>query len=99
MEEKKGAFVGPSRTWHRRELVGIYAGWILRKLRHRWSDENQQAINAAVRAFQQFEYTDPDTGLSLKYNLFIPENYDAGKAYALVLFIHDAGATGRDPPP
>lgn len=53
--------------------------------------------NPVVDAFQQFEFTDPDTGIALKYNLFIPKNYDASRSYPLVLFIHDAGATSTDP--
>ena len=53
--------------------------------------------NPVVDAFQQFEFTDPDTGITLKYNLFTPKNYDANRSYPLVLFIHDAGATSTDP--
>jgi predicted peptidase len=68
-----------------------------RKQKQLWSDENQQAIDAAVRAFQQFRFTDPDTGIALQYNLFIPEDYDASESYPLVMFIHDAGVVSRDP--
>lgn len=32
----------------------------------------------------------------LKYNLFIPEELEEGKEYPLVLFIHDAGACGKE---
>lgn len=32
----------------------------------------------------------------LKYNLFIPKNYDSSKKYPLVLFIEDAGVLGQD---
>lgn len=32
----------------------------------------------------------------LKYNLFIPKQYDSSKKYPLVLFIEDAGALGED---
>jgi predicted peptidase len=94
---KKGTFMVQSRTRHLRELAGVYGRWILRKLKHRWSDESEQAINLAVGAFQQFVFTDPGTGIALKYNLFIPENYHASKSYPLVLFIHDAGVVSNDP--
>lgn len=97
MEKKKGVFVVQSRTSHLRGLAQVYAHWISRKLKHHWSDENEKAVNLAVRAFQQSTFTDPDTGIALKYNLFIPENYDASKSYPLVLFIHDAGVVGDDP--
>ncbi len=94
---KKSTFVVQSKTRHLFQLSQIYARWILRKLKHRWSDENEQAINLAVDAFQQFEFTDPNTGITLKYNLFIPKNYDAYKSYPLVLFIHDGGVVSNDP--
>jgi predicted peptidase len=94
---KKGTFMVQSRTKHLVELSNVYARWIFRKLKHRWSDESEQAINLAVHAFRQSVFTDPDTGISLKYNLFVPNDYDASKSYPLVLFIHDAGVVSNDP--
>ncbi|MBN3908585.1 MAG: prolyl oligopeptidase family serine peptidase [Nostoc sp. NMS1] len=52
-----------------------------------------KVANLIVDDFKQFEYKDPKTGEILKYNLFIPKNYDKSKSYPLVLFMHDAGAT------
>ena len=49
--------------------------------------------NLVVDDFTQTEYKDVKTGEVLKYNLFVPKNYDKAKAYPLVLFMHDAGAT------
>lgn len=49
--------------------------------------------NLIVDDFKQLEYVDPKTKAGLKYNLFIPKNYDKSKTYPLVLFMHDAGAT------
>ncbi|WP_160012577.1 peptidase [Rhizobium sp. 18055] len=49
--------------------------------------------NLVVDEFQQLEFIDPKTGRTLKYNLFVPQGYDAQKTYPLVLFMHDAGAT------
>lgn len=97
MEKKKGSFVVQSRTSHFLELSRVYARWIVREVKHRWSDENQKAINLAVRDFKQFKFTDPNTGITLKYNLYIPGNYDVNKSYPLVLFIHDAGVVSDDP--
>ncbi|MCD8073894.1 MAG: hypothetical protein LUF27_02450 [Lachnospiraceae bacterium] len=34
---------------------------------------------------------------ALKFNLFVPEEYDPSQKYPLVLFIHDAGPCGDDP--
>ena len=49
--------------------------------------------NLIVDDFHELEYTDPKTGDVLKYNLFVPKDYDKSKSYPLVLFMHDAGAT------
>ena len=46
--------------------------------------------------FQQFTYTDPDTGLSVPYNLFVPENYDESTTYPIVLYIADSSLVGQD---
>ena len=58
--------------------------------------ENDRQINLVVDDFQQLEYKDPQTGKLLKYNLFIPKNYDSRKKYPMVLFIHDAGVTSDE---
>lgn len=49
--------------------------------------------NLIVDDFLQLEYRDPGTGRSLRYNLFVPRDYDRRQSYPLVLFMHDAGAT------
>ncbi|MBS1181806.1 MAG: uncharacterized protein H6Q99_1686 [Proteobacteria bacterium] len=53
--------------------------------------------NLIVDDFRQAEFSDPKTGDKLKYNLFVPKDYDPAKTYPLVLFMHDAGATSIDP--
>lgn len=57
---------------------------------------NDQVINLVVDDFQQLEFKDPNTGITVKYNLFVPKNYDKTKSYPLVMFIHDAGVTSTD---
>lgn len=52
--------------------------------------------NLVLDQFQQREWTDPDTGDTLPYNLFVPKDYDPAKSYPLVNFMHDAGATSDD---
>ncbi|MFJ8503538.1 alpha/beta hydrolase-fold protein [Streptomyces avermitilis] len=47
-------------------------------------------VNPIVDDFEQFTFDDPATGQTLKYNLFVPKNYDPRKSYPLVLFMHDA---------
>ena len=58
--------------------------------------ENDETINLVVDDFKQFEFRDPATGVTLKYNLFIPKNYDSSKKYPMVLFMHDAGPLSED---
>lgn len=49
--------------------------------------------NLIADEFRQAEFADPQTGKTLKYNLFIPK--DSAKALPLVLFMHDAGVTAE----
>ncbi|MBT2412463.1 hypothetical protein J7I94_18145 [Streptomyces sp. ISL-12] len=46
--------------------------------------------------FKQFTYEDSQTGESLPYNLYIPDDYDAAKSYPLVLYIADSSLVGQD---
>jgi predicted peptidase len=57
---------------------------------------NDKVINLGVDDFKQLKYKDPNTGKTLKYNLFVPKNYDKNKSYPLVLFIHDAGVVSTE---
>ncbi len=50
-------------------------------------------LNLVVDDFRQLEFNDPETGDLLRYNLFVPKDYDASRSFPLVLFMHDAGAT------
>lgn len=52
---------------------------------------NNKIQNLVVDNFKQFEYKDPKTGTTVKYNLYIPKNYNKNKKYPMVMFIHDAG--------
>ena len=54
---------------------------------------NTTVRNLGYEDFQQLTYKHPASGLELKYNLFVPKDYDKAKAYPLVLFMHDAGVT------
>lgn len=46
--------------------------------------------------FKQLEFKDPATGITLRYNLYVPSDYDASRKYPLVLFMHDASGVGGD---
>ncbi|MDF0490347.1 PHB depolymerase family esterase [Sphingomonas sp. H39-1-10] len=49
--------------------------------------------NLVVDDFRPLAFTDPQNGIVLKYNLFVPRDYDPSKRYPLVNFMHDASAT------
>lgn len=56
----------------------------------------QAMIKELVPEFKQMEYKDSETGITMKYNLFIPKDADASRTYPLVLFIADASTPGPD---
>ena len=55
----------------------------------------QAMIKDELPFFKQLEYTDSETGKSIKYNLFSPKTLEEGKTYPLVLFMADASTPGR----
>lgn len=58
---------------------------------------NTRTKNLIVDDFLQFRFTDPETGLLLSYNLYVPVDYDPEQSYPMVMFLHDAGVTGSNP--
>lgn len=56
----------------------------------------QTMIKAVVPEFKQLEFTDAETGKTMKYNLFTPKDVDKSKKYPLVLFMADASTPGTD---
>ncbi len=46
-----------------------------------------------VDEFEPRSVADAETGITLKYNLFVPRDYDPSNRYPLVLFMHDASVT------
>ncbi len=59
-------------------------------------DAELQAMIADVAPrFQLLTYEDAASGTSLQYQLFIPEDYDAGRLYPMIQFIPDSSAVGR----
>jgi predicted peptidase len=47
--------------------------------------------------FQQFTYTDAETGETIAYNLYLPADYDPSQTYPLVTYIADSSQVGADP--
>lgn len=45
-----------------------------------------------IDSFEQHIYTDEKTGISMPYNLYLPQGYDPSKKYPLLFFVADASA-------
>lgn len=45
--------------------------------------------------FQQFSYTDEESGITLEYSLYIPENYDENVSYPFLMYIPDSTGAGK----
>lgn len=61
-----------------------------------WDAELQGLIAGVLPKFRQFEYFDQETGLTVPYNLFVPDGSEASGALPLVYFIADASVVGQD---
>ena len=60
------------------------------------SDAELQAMIAEVAPkFQLLTYEDAETGTTLQYQLYVPENYDETQSYPLIQFIPDSSVVGR----
>ena len=46
--------------------------------------------------FEQKTYADTDSGLSITYNIYLPEGYDESQSYPMVVFIADSSCAGSD---
>ena len=58
--------------------------------------ELQAMIADVVPKYQLLTFEDSETGTSLQYYLYIPENYDASQTYPMVQFIPDSSVVGKD---
>ena len=58
--------------------------------------ELQSMVSEVKSKFTTGEYSDADSGLSVPYNIFLPEDYDESKTYPMVVFIGDATTVGTD---
>lgn len=57
----------------------------------------QTVINENASKFEQLSFEDPDTGVTLQYDLYVPKDYDSSKTYPLLMFIPDATSVGKTP--
>lgn len=52
-------------------------------------------IEAIAPKFTVEEYTDGETGLTVEYNVFLPEGYDETTQYPMIVFIPDSSVVSR----
>ena len=52
-------------------------------------------ITEIIPQFELVTWEDPETGITLQYQLFIPADYDANEKYPLVQFIPDSSVVGK----
>ena len=57
--------------------------------------ELQKMITEIIPQFELVTWEDPETGITLQYQLFIPADYDANEKYPLVQFIPDSSVVGK----
>ena len=57
--------------------------------------ELQEMITNIAPLFQLVTWEDPETGITLDYQLFIPADYDPANTYPLVQFIPDSSVVGK----
>ena len=57
--------------------------------------EIQAVLDENAGKFEQQTFTDPETGYTLEYSLYIPDGYDASENYPLLMFIPDATGAGK----
>lgn len=60
------------------------------------ADDEDALVATYADKFTQQTYTDADTGLSVTYNLFLPEGYDESASYPMVVFIADSSCAGAE---
>ena len=58
--------------------------------------ELQAMISEVAPKFELLTYEDAESGTSLQYQLFVPENYDPSVKYPLLQFIPDSSVVGKD---
>lgn len=61
------------------------------------AEDTDTLIATYADKFEQKTFLDSESGLSITYNLYLPEGYDASDSYPMVVFIGDSTCAGNDP--
>lgn len=57
--------------------------------------EIAEVINEGAEKFTQAVFEDEETGISLEYSLYIPEEYDENETYPMIMYIPDASGASK----
>ncbi len=60
------------------------------------AEDEDTLIATYAGKFEQKTYSDPESGLSITYNLYLPEGYETSGVYPMVVFIGDSSCAGND---
>lgn len=60
------------------------------------AEDEDTLIATYADKFEQKTYSDSESGLSITYNLYLPEGYDASGSYPMVVFIGDSSCAGNN---
>ena len=61
-----------------------------------YAEDTDALVEEYADEFEQVEYTDDETGLTVTYNIYLPEDYDETEEYPMVVFIADSSCAGDD---
>ncbi len=59
------------------------------------AEDEDTLIATYADRFEQKTYSDSESGLSITYNVYLPEGYDASASYPMVVFIGDSSCAGN----
>ena len=92
---EQGAFGGMTGGMFGGMMGGMFGGMSGGGSTDKSSDAQLQAMIAEVAPlFSVDTYTDEETGLTLEYNVYLPEGYDGSERYPMIVFIPDSSVVG-----
>ncbi len=86
---------GPDGAPNAGPQVGDRDGGANNRLAEETDPEILAVIAEGADKFQQLTYQDEESGSSLEYSLFIPQDYNEQESYPLLMYIPDASASGK----
>ncbi len=60
------------------------------------AEDEDTLIATYADKFEQKTYNDSESGLSITFNVFLPDGYDSSASYPMVVFIGDSSCAGND---